>query len=46
MFVEWCTICQAAPSDGRLTIEIENGDQLEIEACQNCVNDPEKVEFI
>lgn len=37
---QWCTICNAAPSDGILTIEspFDEGHTMTIEACQDCVN--------
>ena len=41
----WCSVCNSRPSDGRLTVLIEDIPQ-EIDACIPCVNDPEKVEFI
>jgi hypothetical protein len=37
---QWCSICNARPSDGKLTVEnpIEpNGEPVEIEACEDCV---------
>lgn len=40
MMVQWCAICNAAPSDGQLTIEnpIDPDDgPMEIEACTKCV---------
>jgi hypothetical protein len=44
--VEWCSVCNERPSDGTLTIVLEDGQRLDIPACELCVNDPKKVEFI
>lgn len=45
MKVTWCSICNAHPADGILTVYID--DMLaEIPACKGCVNDPRKVEFV
>jgi len=43
--VEWCSVCNARPADGTLTVVIE-GQHVEIPACEPCVHDPEKVKFI
>lgn len=39
-FVQWCAICNAAPSDGMLKIENPfdpNGEPIDLEACTKCV---------
>ena len=45
MIVQWCNICNSRPADGTLTVIIE-GIPQDIDACEICVIDPEKVEFI
>ncbi len=45
--VEWCSVCNSRPADGMLTVMLEGFEYPEkIPACEPCVLDPEKVEFI
>lgn len=44
--VEWCSLCQAKPADGTLTILIDNDEPVDIPACEDCVNDKSKVQFV
>lgn len=43
--VKWCNICNARPADGQLTVLIEDIPEV-IDACEPCVYDKEKVEFV
>lgn len=43
--VEWCSVCNERPADGTLIVLI-NDIAEPIPACEICVNDPTKVEFI
>lgn len=43
--VTWCNVCNASPADGKLTILID-GVEEDIDACEPCVIDPSKVEFV
>ncbi len=43
--VAWCSVCNSRPADGNLTILID-GIADDIPACEVCVNDPSKVEFV
>lgn len=43
--VQWCAVCNSRPADGTLTILINDVPE-EIPACEPCVHDPEKVEFV
>lgn len=42
---EWCSVCNERPADGTLTVLID-GQPVDIPACEPCVRNPEKVEFI
>jgi hypothetical protein len=40
--VQWCALCNAAPSDGTLKIENPfdpNGEPIDLEACAKCVEE-------
>lgn len=38
--VSWCNLCNARPSDGRLTVLLEDEDEpITLDACQICVMD-------
>ena len=43
--VEWCNICNSRPADGTLTVLIDDVE-TDIDACEVCVVDPTRVEFI
>lgn len=45
--VEWCSVCNSRPADGILTVLLEGIDApQELPACEVCVHDPERVEFV
>lgn len=35
--VQWCNICNAAPSEGVLTVLDEEDNELKLDACERCV---------
>lgn len=43
--VEWCSVCNANPADGTLTVLIDDVPE-DIPACNGCVRDPDKVVFV
>ena len=43
--VEWCSVCNSRPADGTLTVLI-NDIPEDIPACEPCVHDKTKVEFV
>ena len=47
MIVNWCNLCNAQPATGTLTIiDPVTNITTDLDACEQCVSDPEKVEFI
>lgn len=45
--VKWCSVCNAAPADGVLTVLLDDiPEPQELDACEGCVNNPERVEFV
>lgn len=43
--VEWCSVCNSRSADGMLTVLINDVPE-DIPACEPCVLDPSKVEFV
>lgn len=43
--IEWCVVCNSRPADGMLTVLIDDVAE-DIPACELCVSDPERVEFV
>lgn len=45
--VKWCNICNEREANGILEVlDEENDITIELDACEECVSDPKKVEFI
>jgi hypothetical protein len=44
--LKWCGICNAAPSEGELEIELDNGERTTIGACIECVKKIPKEDWI
>lgn len=43
--ISWCSVCNSRPADGMLTVLINDVPE-DIPACEPCVLDPSKVEFV